>query len=942
MGPGNHVPNDAAFEPASQDRIVHQGWTWGELKATARREIAPFKTAQRWTVAGIKEGTGRVVTGVVDGALGLFAAERGVLNHLRGRYKSEALDRLAGMLYRDLETGKYQGQNLPSAIKAHAHMMRNRLAKAIEKHGIGGKALDEDAERLLAFILTSQEEMSNADVQQLVTETKANVPAAMQRKLMGAALDIRKILADQFYYARAAGVDVGSTINGYLSRQPDLEAVWENPEKFRTQAAKVYGALFDQTVGTDSASFDEQEMRAVLRSMGFTYKATRNKKTGARRPASNGALTPTTAGMVRTLAQLQAQLRRVEKKLKKAEQAGGDTDELLAQIAELAELIDEQIDELLPELRREYAAKAAEDWRSRLAIGDMNDFDTTGPQSSFTNGRKLPPEADSLMVDFYRAPLDRVRDYLERSTRKSEYVRFFGEANNDQPGSKLEQLLRDAEKQGVTGDQIATIKGIVERATGRAKYSVPNSVTHATNWINTVGQVLLLPRALLASAAETVITPLRTGDVRDLARPFMAMAGQVMRTKDATKRREIAEVIGAIARPFDDDGMANRLSGDSFSAAQNRISTRFYENIGLSPYTRAQRTALVQSYHVYLTALAKRIQSRPTQVALEELGLPKAEQADFAKWILSFNGGMPDVAELIDPRTDRPGAEGAHYARMLLALIEGTVVEADKIDKPALSSNPAARLAWAITSFNYAHWAKVYKPLIRKTGRDVKTLAMGTNTRGESRLDAARSLINTAATMAALYGATYMLNMLREASFGDDKWDEKTELSKFQGVFDRMGGFGPLAPVVSAFMGIRFQRDITSIMAGPYLGTLLQNVQDVWKGYGLDPQNTREPTANDRVRAAKAVYMSTAAILAGVAAATLPGGPILGKVFGALDAWLSSSAGAKSAIGLAGYEKAPSKAKKKGPELTDENGKPVPTVPKKRSTKAAEKQLERV
>ena len=74
-----------------------------------------------------------------------------------------------------------------------------------------------------------------------------------------------------------------------------------------------------------------------------------------------------------------------------------------------------------------WAEAGASDWRVRLFVKAGEDPSRSSPVGGkFTKKRKLPPEADTIMVDFYLSPVDAVQSYITSLVRKVEYERLFG------------------------------------------------------------------------------------------------------------------------------------------------------------------------------------------------------------------------------------------------------------------------------------------------------------------------------------------------------------------------------------------------------------------------------------------------------------------------------------------------------------------------------------
>lgn len=102
----------------------------------------------------------------------------------------------------------------------------------------------------------------------------------------------------------------------------------------------------------------------------------------------------------------------------------------------------------------------------------------------------------------------------------------------------------------------------------------------------------------------------------------------------------------------------------------------------------------------------------------------------------------------------------------------------------------------------------------------------------------------TTASIGAAFGMLIAGQMAawiaRSMLFNGDDWDEmKEKISEdwlWQSI-SRAGLFGATDPVVNAFLGLKYERDLTALTAGPVIGTALDSVQKVGK-FALDRKSS--------------------------------------------------------------------------------------------------------
>ncbi len=83
-----------------------------------------------------------------------------------------------------------------------------------------------------------------------------------------------------------------------------------------------------------------------------------------------------------------------------------DPDAIEAQIEQLVEEQANLHGEVYDNMSEFYAEALSDNWTDRMQMSLGMDLQAQSVQGSFTKKRKLPPEADSYMVEFYLDPIE--------------------------------------------------------------------------------------------------------------------------------------------------------------------------------------------------------------------------------------------------------------------------------------------------------------------------------------------------------------------------------------------------------------------------------------------------------------------------------------------------------------------------------------------------------
>lgn len=766
---------------------------------------------------------------------GLYA-QRSVFRMLEKRYpNSRALRELADNLVTAPGHDRVVKRVFEESVEQRVKQAFNRLGNIVQRYEL--EKLDSAGLRVLRDLL--------------ISEDVPNAPA----NIRGAAVELRKFLDAEWYRNQQAGIDIGYARNGYLPRLLDMARVMTDGAGFVAKAAKVYEIIFDNEIGADAADVVGRDggLRAFLQQAKLA-----------------GGLD----GEISAIRKVARQINRLDAQLKEAD----DPDAIQAKIAELSEQLEEMVGDIYDQVREAYGQRRAKEWLNALKTVDVQDFDAMSPDSSYTKNRKLPPEADKLLEDFYIAdPIEAIQTYMFQSARRTEYATRFGAR-----GEKLKALFDRMADEGVSVEDQAYISDMVKSLTGRMKSNLPPAVSGAINFIHALGTMTLLPRAVWSSIGEPTAAAIRTGNIADALKPYLNLFKMTAGSLDAKQWAELSRAIGAISDGFADTVAANRFGGTFDSTVRtDRMMSRFFKRTMLSGLTNAQRASILPISHQYLMGLAAKIRDGKdvdnSRALLAELGIEDAKQ--FSDWLLQSES-IPDVSELYDSN----GIETQHGAEYMTAVnrfLDQTIQNPKGYDRPLYANNPIGRLMYGILSFSMSFWGNVWK----RQGALIKGIA---DRKGVPAATAYAAL-QLAPSMLSLFLVQTLFSTLREAIFNPERWEEwekKGTLAEnlLQLGFTRSFSFGLVDPVIQGFTGLKYQRDLSNIAIGAVPGFALQSMQNV-----LQPLvRNSEKTNNAEFKSVQGAYQLLASPAIVYALSMVPGGRLVDPLYGMGMMYLTS------------------------------------------------------
>lgn len=731
--------------------------------------------------------------------------------------------------------------------------------------------------------------MSDADLAQLtavLTTTEEYTPQIMQAKnpainRLGAQL--RELLTDLYYYNRNAGLDIGFVKDqGYLPRLIDEPVVTANAAEFVRDATEVYKIIFERDterpMDADDIALALQALEKRARDAGMDLK--RDPELDAYRAARK---------------ELTKLLRAMNSIDENDPDSADKIDKAQAALKEFLEQSGDVFEQAYDYIRDVWSGNAAAEYRTRISYGSPENFSSHSPAGSYLKERTLPPEADKILAKYYvQDPIERVTKYLQMSVRKSEYnLRFGRDARGREKNTKLYRMLEQMVNSGVRKEDREMVEAIIGQVTGTLRDQTPGEYQRLLGNAHALGQMALLGRVVLTSLAEPITTAVQTGKPLDALKAVALTIQEIVSTGSVRERRAMARVLGIVAGDYADEMIANRLGG-TFAESPNmtKVSANYFRRVGLTGLTNAQRRAAMQLSGSYVLELAHTLDD--DQASDSDKGFARAELTDagmqpeqieaFVEWSREYSTRMPRHDELMDvdgSLTDM----GKIYAVMVGRLVNQAIQSPSAIDRPFRANTPGGRLTYGLLSFTMAFFRNVMMKSIKKVEREY-------NERGAAQA-ASVAAFQVLAPIASLYMGHLLVTIMREALLNPDKWEEEEKKEGgfpikwlAQLAFSRSGFTGLADPLYNALMGVKYQRDLTGLLAGATYGYAAQAVERIVKYFAVNSANTNSAERN----AARGLYELT--VQPGLAYVTgaLPGGPAVGYGLGASYMYMTSPA----------------------------------------------------
>jgi hypothetical protein len=505
----------------------------------------------------------------------------------------------------------------------------------------------------------------------------------------------------------------------------------------------------------------------------------------------------------------------------------------------------EFVDALAYEYRRQGLSKddahaSAEALYNVTLFGEQSSMFTgskgSGP-APFLKGRVFGAAVDQpshpLNRFLVRDPMQVLPKYLMAAAKRAEIAKRFGDNF-----SKWDDIAKKIDAEGGSG-ALDSLKDYVSMAAGLQGGKVSARAQRASSYMRTWGSLMFLEKATLSSLTEFIVPALRTGNVMDVGRSLSRTITALVGTTKGAERRAFAEDLGLIAGHLSDGLMAARWSGgDPVSTAESKVLTNFFRRIGLTQWTDGTQIAAADLSRIFLRRLAKDFDDggKLTKRHLADLGVPEAKQAEFVKFLLSHNDGMPGAA-------DATGPMGDLFAGAVRTFTRQSIMAPSSALKPKYMSTPIGSIIGQLQSFNYAF----YENVMKRTGRMAKEAVTGADYTMAERAQ----LIAPMAMIPMLWAGAYALGEARDAVLGDpNRRKDETQGHKVIKAIGRGAPIAPIEPLVQYATSARYRTDAVKFFAGPVIGTLSTGADATRDVFMANSENTN--TAERK--AAQAAY----------------------------------------------------------------------------------------
>lgn len=473
------------------------------------------------------------------------------------------------------------------------------------------------------------------------------------------------------------------------------------------------------------------------------------------------------------------------------------------------------------------ARALAEAWYENIALGDIgvrlggSDFITISgamPSPKNTKARTLPKNTDQIMADYLiQNPADVLSSYVMRMSKRAEWARRMGDDMSKWQEMKQAMIDEGAET------AIADVVKHLQSATGTMPTNMGRNKTFVASWFQVWNTVGLLPKATISSLSEVIVPAIRTGNALNSLRSVHTTVRALLKTSDTDALRELAEDLGIIGQVGHDMLMAQRFGGATDTKGSQFVTNQFFLRTGLHQYTEATRIASVGLGRMFIRRIALDVanggsRSESSKRFLRELGVPKGQEAAFAKWLKSTDDGKPSVASLdFDYSGKGPNADHIQtYRTAMSRFADQSIMMSKAVERPYYANHPIGRLVYNLQSFLYSF----QKNVINRAGNLAKQAVTEKGLTAADRM----TMLAPAAMMPILLVVAGAVSEAREELLGDPTRERETADKMFLAL-SRSGLTGVADVYANMITGVKYERDIATTAVGPALGRLFDGGQ---------------------------------------------------------------------------------------------------------------------
>jgi hypothetical protein len=389
-----------------------------------------------------------------------------------------------------------------------------------------------------------------------------------------------------------------------------------------------------------------------------------------------------------------------------------------------------------------------------------------------------------------------------------------------------------------------------------------------------------LPRVLWSSISEPIAYAARTGRARDGLIAFGNTIRQVFDSGSMQDKRDIAEIIGVINNAnhlhlIQNFGAVAPTRKNQVGRVTGYVQSKFLERTGLVALTDYQRISGVPIMQEMINRLvrdhADPAKTKSAAHILGELGLDAKDIGDIRTLLAGKNGNIR-AADIIE------SPAGKKYGSAVARGIMNTIQESKRVDKAVYANHPYIGLVYGITGFQRAFTRNLMYRQAKLLGHAASGVIKGDLSAAEASRMAIAPGIGLLTLLSVQYGMAKMRDQITNPT---EAAQRPKELSSLQ-YLSRTGILGGLDPYVNAALSLKYNRDLSQMMAGPYAVGYLQDLQKM-VALAPPPYGSNSPNSNTAEwNADRALYTSIISPSVALGLSIAPGGPILTKAYGLL------------------------------------------------------------
>lgn len=548
------------------------------------------------------------------------------------------------------------------------------------------------------------------------------------------------------------------------------------------------------------------------------------------------------------------------------------------------------------------AGRAAMHWYDAVLRGDSGftygsdfifDGATLNGEPKHTRDRVFGPEAEAILDKFYnRNILDATNAYVNRAVRNAEVSRRFGA-----DFAKYRDLQNKFIEEG-NSEKLRQLNDLVASQLGAttAGNATDSALLH---FMQTYSAVHFLPRATFSSLSEPAILAVRTGNVMDAFVAYKDSATQFLRQlvhASPDYHTKLAEDLGVVLGHLADSATASSIESRYFSEHSRRggswVANQFFRRTGLAQWTEGTRVAAVKMGETFLNRLANDVlDGNATEMSskkfLKELGITDVQ--GFSQFVKDLNAGK---SKRDDVRRQaimaKNGKHAEAYRQALVRFAEQTIMNPNAGTRPRWANHPLGGVIFNLQSYLYAFHENVTK-------RTVRLASAAVDPRSNATIQDRMRMAAPIGILAASSIIQYLLGELRKKAFNDPARrfnPEDSEPTKWGRAVSRANIIGRYDFVMNALLGLKYDKEPATVMAGPVLGAF----SEAFKSLADNMSASNSPNTNTAERkAARMGYDLLAQPAMNAAFSVIPGG-WMGGAIGAAGIQASSHPGTREAF----------------------------------------------